>query len=120
MIVGSVGSGKSALLHAILGELDRTAGKLETRGSLSYACQEPWIFEGTLQQNVVFSKGQYDEARYKKVIKACALESDIKQFPGGDQVQIGQRGVVLSGGQKARLGLARAVYHNADMILMDD
>jgi ABC-type bacteriocin/lantibiotic exporter with double-glycine peptidase domain len=120
MIIGKVGSGKSALLNAILGELDRTVGKLETRGSLSYACQEPWLFEGTLQQNVVFTKGSFDQARYKKVIEACALESDIKQFPGGDQVEIGARGVVLSGGQKARVGLARAVYHNADIIAMDD
>ncbi|XP_055381149.1 probable multidrug resistance-associated protein lethal(2)03659 [Condylostylus longicornis] len=118
-IVGSVGAGKSSLLNAILGEMELTEGNLKINGKLSYCCQEPWLFEGSIRDNIVFIE-EYDERRYKHVIKVCALQRDLDLLPHGDSTIVGERGISLSGGQKARVNLARAVYRKADIYLLDD
>ncbi|KAJ8918369.1 hypothetical protein NQ315_008063 [Exocentrus adspersus] len=118
-IIGPVGSGKSSLLQTILGELVVTNGNIEINGTLSYASQEPWVFAATVRQNIVFG-AEYDKKRYNEVVRACALEADFKQFPDGDQTIVGDRGASLSGGQKARVNLARAVYRDMDIYLLDD
>ncbi|GLV39331.1 uncharacterized protein CBL_20420 [Carabus blaptoides fortunei] len=118
-IIGPVGAGKSSLLQAILGELQPDAGNVVINGKLSYASQEPWVFAASVRQNILFGL-EYDKQRYQRVIKACALEKDFKQFPFADQTIVGDRGASLSGGQKARINLARAVYRQADIFLLDD
>ncbi|XP_018322246.1 multidrug resistance-associated protein 4 [Agrilus planipennis] len=118
-IVGPVGSGKSSILQLLLGELLPSEGNLEVGGSISYASQEPWLFVSTVQKNILFGQ-KYKENYYKQVVKVCALETDFKQFPYGDKTLVGERGVSLSGGQKARINLARAVYREADIYLLDD
>uniref|UniRef100_A0A6G1SI71 Multidrug resistance-associated protein 4 n=1 Tax=Aceria tosichella TaxID=561515 RepID=A0A6G1SI71_9ACAR len=119
VIVGRVGSGKSSVLMSILGELPLAAGRMQIRGRLSYASQEPWIFAGTVRENVLFGK-KFNATRYKDVLRACSLDRDIKLFPQGDETIVGERGVSLSGGQKARINLARAIYYDADIYLLDD
>lgn len=118
-IVGQVGAGKSTLLQVILGELDVDSGLLSVNGTVSYAAQEAWIFEGSLRSNIVFVE-EFDEKRYRDVVKVCALERDFKLFASGDATVVGERGINLSGGQKARVNLARAVYKRADIYLLDD
>ncbi|XP_030388616.1 probable multidrug resistance-associated protein lethal(2)03659 [Scaptodrosophila lebanonensis] len=118
-IVGSVGAGKSTLLHAILGELELMEGRVEVHGKVSYAPQEPWIFQGSIRENIVFV-APYEEQRYKAVVHACQLERDMELFPRGDATIVGERGISLSGGQKARISLARAVYRQADIYIFDD
>ena len=94
-------------------------GSIQINGTLSYASQEPWIFSGTLRMNVLFGQ-PFDAERYWNVIKVCALHQDIQKFDYGDLTLVGERGVSLSGGQKARVNLARAIYRNADIYLLDD
>ncbi|XP_049951176.1 probable multidrug resistance-associated protein lethal(2)03659 isoform X3 [Schistocerca serialis cubense] len=118
-VIGPVGAGKSSLLQTILGELPLTSGRLIVRGKTSYASQEPWLFAGSLRQNILFGE-PYDRVWYKRVIKACALEEDFASFPHSDKTLVGDRGIMLSGGQKARVNLARAVYRRADIYLLDD
>lgn len=118
-IVGPVGGGKSTFLNVLLGEVPLCEGEVHINGRMSYASQEPWVFEGTVRDNIVFID-EYDPVRYAKVIKACALQQDFKLFPHGDNTIVGERGVSLSGGQKARVNLARAVYRKADIYLLDD
>lgn len=118
-IVGPVGCGKSSLLQVILKELRKTGGEIDVHGKVSYAAQEPWIFKGTIRQNILFGK-EMNTKRYNEVIRVCALERDFKVFPYGDNSIVGERGVLLSGGQKARICLARAVYRDADIYLLDD
>jgi len=118
-LVGAVGSGKTSLLMAFTGEMPKTFGSLRYQGNIAYCEQDPTIFAGTFRDNVLFGK-PFDHDFYKTVIKACNLESDLKLFPNGDQSEIGERGNNLSGGQKARLALARAVYSQADIYLLDD
>lgn len=101
-IVGPVGAGKSSLLQALLRELPLECGSMSINGSISYACQEPWIFAGSVRQNILFGK-DYDADRYDAVVKTCALIKDFDQFENGDRTIVGDRGVSLSGGQKARL-----------------
>lgn len=119
IILGRVGSGKSSVLMSILGELPLVSGKMKIRGRISYSSQEAWIFAGTVKENVLFGKA-YDEKRYSKVLKVCSLDRDIKLFPYGDETIVGERGVSLSGGQRARINLARAIYYDADIYLLDD
>jgi len=119
IIVGRVGSGKSSVLMSILGELPLASGRMKIRGKLSYSAQEPWIFAGSVRDNVLFGK-PYDEKRYKEVLHVCSLDKDIKLFPQGDETVVGERGVSLSGGQRARINLARAIYYDADIYLLDD
>nr|ACZ64280.1 ATP-binding cassette sub-family C member 4 [Trichoplusia ni] len=119
-VAGPVGAGKSSLLHLILGELKETSGTVNLGGSrISYASQEPWLFVGTVRENILFGT-PYDRIRYKKVVKACALVRDFELLPHGDSTLVGERGISLSGGQRARIGLARACYRPADIYLLDD
>ncbi|XP_060808875.1 probable multidrug resistance-associated protein lethal(2)03659 [Amyelois transitella] len=118
-IVGTVGSGKSTLLQAILREVAPTAGHLEVNGVVAYAAQEPWLFEASVRQNILFGQ-QMDLRRYKQVIKCCQLKTDLDILPHGDKTIVGERGASLSGGQRARISLARCVYQNADLYLLDD
>lgn len=118
-IIGPVGSGKSTILHTILGELETDSGELIVNGKVSYSCQEPFLFEGSVRQNILFTE-KYDEQRYKEVIRVCALERDLQLLPYGDYQMIGERGASLSGGQRARVNLARAIYRKADIYLLDD
>ena len=118
-IIGPVGCGKSSLLMAMLGELPLTDGKLQRNGATAYAAQEPWVFSDTLRNNILFGR-PFDHHRYETVLEVCDLTKDIAGFPNGDLTLIGQRGVTLSGGQRARVCLARAVYPEADIYLLDD
>jgi len=119
IVTGRVGSGKSSLLMALQGEIPRTSGTLSVKGHIAYVPQIPWIFSGTLRDNITFGR-PYDENKYQRIVDVCDLQHDIQRFPKGDQSMIGQRGVMLSGGQRARVSLARAVYSDADIYLMDD
>ncbi|XP_053667782.1 probable multidrug resistance-associated protein lethal(2)03659 [Anopheles marshallii] len=118
-IIGSIGAGKSTLLNMIIGEQCATEGQVTVNGTISYCPQNPWLFEGTIKQNVIFLE-QYDEKRYRTVLSVCALERDIEIWPHGDQTMVGERGYSLSGGQKARINLARALYRSAEIYLLDD
>ncbi|KAK4880384.1 hypothetical protein RN001_008530 [Aquatica leii] len=118
-VIGPVGSGKSSLLQIILEELSLNRGKLDVHGEVSYAAQEPWLFTGSVRQNIVFNK-PYENARYKTIVHKCSLKRDFGLFPVGDKTIVGERGVSLSGGQRARINLARAVYQDADIYLLDD
>nr|XP_015838864.1 PREDICTED: multidrug resistance-associated protein 4-like isoform X2 [Tribolium castaneum] len=117
-LTGVCGSGKTSLLKTILGEVE-VKGTIFCQGTISYAPQEPWIFSGSLEENVLFGE-KFDKERYTKVIQVCALEHDLSLLPNGENTLVGERGVMLSGGQRARIGLARAVYRNADLYLLDD
>ena len=119
VVTGPVGSGKSTLLSAIAGELSNVSGSVTFQGTISYAHQTAWAFSGTIRENILFGL-PYDEPKYTRVIESCALADDILQFPDGDQTFVGERGEVLSGGQRARISLARAVYADADLYLLDD
>lgn len=118
-VIGTVGSGKSSLLQAILGELQKDKGSIEIGGTLSYANQEAFLFEGTVRSNILFTE-EYEEKRYLQVVAACGLSKDFEQLENGDLTVVGEKGVSLSGGQKARINLARAVYKNVDIYLLDD
>ena len=108
-IVGAVGSGKSSLISAILGEMECIDGKVEINGSLAYCAQEAWIQNATLKNNILFQK-DLDKDKYNSVLEACALKSDLDTLPAGDSTEIGEKGINLSGGQKHRVSLARAIY----------
>ncbi|KAH1001477.1 hypothetical protein HUJ04_005494 [Dendroctonus ponderosae] len=118
-IIGPVGSGKTTLLHAILGELVPLSGTVQVTGKVSYASQEPWLFVGSVRQNITFGQN-YDARKYHEVVRVCQLQRDFSLFPYGDRTVVGERGVSLSGGQRARINLARAVYKDADIYLLDD
>ncbi|XP_035914948.1 multidrug resistance-associated protein 1 isoform X1 [Anopheles stephensi] len=118
-VVGTVGSGKSSLLSAFLGEMDKISGRVNTLGRIAYVSQQAWIQNATLKDNILFGKPM-DQRRYNRVIEACALKPDIEMLPGGDMTEIGEKGINLSGGQKQRVSLARAVYNDADVYFLDD
>uniref|UniRef100_A0A8D0DF89 Cystic fibrosis transmembrane conductance regulator n=1 Tax=Sander lucioperca TaxID=283035 RepID=A0A8D0DF89_SANLU len=118
-VIGPVGAGKSSLLSTILRELPHEKGVLTVKGQLTYAAQQPWVFPGTIRSNILFGK-ELDTQKYERVIRACALKRDMELLPDGDLTIIGDRGATLSGGQKARVNLARAVYQDADIYLLDD
>uniref|UniRef100_A0A0D6QX25 ABC transporter C family member 10 n=1 Tax=Araucaria cunninghamii TaxID=56994 RepID=A0A0D6QX25_ARACU len=118
-ICGEVGSGKSTLLAAILGEVPKLRGSLRVCGTLAYVSQTAWIQSGTVQDNILFGRPMYKQ-KYKKVIQKASLEKDLENLPFGDLTEIGERGVNLSGGQKQRIQLARALYQDADIYLLDD
>ncbi|XP_042293366.1 ATP-binding cassette sub-family C member 12-like isoform X2 [Sceloporus undulatus] len=118
-ICGNVGSGKSSIITAILGQMYLHKGTVAVDGSLAYVSQQAWIFHGTVRENILFGQ-TYDEQRYNYAIKVCCLRSDMDILPYGDMTEIGERGINLSGGQKQRISLARAVYANRDIYLLDD
>ncbi|EDW47093.1 GM21118 [Drosophila sechellia] len=118
-VIGLTGSGKSSLIQAILGELKAESGQLKVNGSLSYSSQEAWLFSGTVRQNILFGQPM-DSQRYEEVVKKCALERDFDLLPLRDHTIVGERGASLSGGQRARISLARSVYRKASIYLLDD
>ncbi|XP_033349715.1 probable multidrug resistance-associated protein lethal(2)03659 isoform X1 [Bombus vosnesenskii] len=118
-VIGQIGSGKSSLLQVILRELSLTEGVLETNGKISFADQRPWIFASSIRQNILFGQSM-NEARYNEVIRVCQLTRDIDLFTHKDRTMAGERGINLSGGQRARINLARALYTDADIYLLDD
>ncbi len=118
VVTGSTGAGKSSLLSAIKGNMKRVEGNVSIDGT-SILCGSPWIQSTTIRENIVFGS-KFDPALYRKTIKACSLEIDINNLPAGDMTSVGERGVTLSGGQKARINLARAIYSQRDIYLFDD
>uniref|UniRef100_A0A8C9PWW0 Multidrug resistance-associated protein 1-like n=1 Tax=Spermophilus dauricus TaxID=99837 RepID=A0A8C9PWW0_SPEDA len=118
-IVGQVGSGKSSVLSAILGEMQKLTGVVQRKGSVAYVSQQAWIQNCILQENILFGS-MMQKQFYERILEACALLPDLEQLPNGDQTEIGERGVNISGGQKQRVSLARAVYSGADIYLLDD
>ena len=119
VITGPVGSGKSTLLSTIAGEGTTKNISITCRGSIIFVPQIPWLFSGTVRDNILFGE-PYEESKYARIIEACALADDIQQFPDGDKAVVGERGAALSGGQRARVSLARAAYADADLYLLDD
>ncbi|KAH9913678.1 P-loop containing nucleoside triphosphate hydrolase protein [Epithele typhae] len=127
LIVGPTGAGKTSLLMALLGEMHAhpsapglgTCVRLPREGGVAYAAQESWVQSETIRDNILFGS-TFDEVRYDKVIKQCALERDLALFAAGDKTEVGEKGITLSGGQKARITLARAVYSKAEILLLDD
>ncbi|GMK55604.1 hypothetical protein CspeluHIS016_0206600 [Cutaneotrichosporon spelunceum] len=125
LVCGPTGSGKSSLLAALIGELhfepqnDTAFYHLPREGGVSYAAQESWCTSASIQENILFGR-PYDHARYRKVLHDCALEQDLKLFDDGDETEIGEKGITLSGGQKARVTLARAIYSATEIVLLDD
>ncbi|XP_026871524.2 multidrug resistance-associated protein 1 isoform X1 [Electrophorus electricus] len=118
-VVGHVGSGKSSLLSAFLGEMHKQEGCVSVKGSVAYVPQQAWIQNTTLRENIVFGQ-ERRESWYHRVLEACALLPDLDVLPGGDATEIGEKGVNLSGGQKQRVSLARAVYCDCAVYLLDD
>ena len=118
-VVGQVGSGKSSLLSAMLGEMKRVRGAMNLKGKVAYAAQQAWIQNSTLQGNITFGK-RFNKDLYDRVIESCALKQDLEMLPGGDQTEIGEKGINLSGGQKQRVSIARSVYSNGSLYLLDD
>ncbi|KAJ8457503.1 hypothetical protein ONZ45_g18288 [Pleurotus djamor] len=118
-IVGRVGSGKSSLLQALIGEMRKTRGEVKFGGMVSYVPQRAWIQNATVRENIFFGQPP-DETRLNQVIEACSLEHDLSILPDGVETEIGEKGITLSGGQKARVSLARAAYSDADIVLLDD
>lgn len=119
VVTGPVGSGKSSLLQIIIGELPISEGKIFFDGQIAHVPQTPWLLSGTIRENILFGR-KFDYQRYEEVVEACALNQDFKKFVKGDLTNIGERGISLSGGQKSRVALARAVYSEADVYLLDD
>ncbi|XP_036402430.1 canalicular multispecific organic anion transporter 1-like [Megalops cyprinoides] len=118
-VVGAVGSGKSSLVSAMLGEMHSLKGYVNIKGSVAYVPQQAWIQNATLRDNILFGS-PLEDSRYHRVLDACALRPDLELLPGGDETEIGEKGVNLSGGQKQRVSLARATYSSADIYLLDD
>ncbi|KAJ2660729.1 Multidrug resistance-associated protein 1 [Coemansia sp. RSA 1200] len=118
-VVGKTGSGKSSLLLSICGEVERTKGAGAVFGSIALMEQSPWIMNDTVRENILFGR-EFDEDHYNRVVEACALADDIKVWTNGDRTVIGERGINISGGQCARLALARTVYSKADIYVLDD
>ena len=118
-VCGVVGAGKSTLLQAIIKELPYCQGKMEVKGKVSYFEQEAVIFSQTIKENVLFGR-DFDQIRYEEVIKASCLLHDFQLFEDGENTLVGQKGLTLSGGQKARVSLARMLYGEADIYVLDD
>ncbi|KAF8803422.1 multidrug resistance-associated ABC transporter [Phlegmacium glaucopus] len=125
LIIGPTGSGKTSILMALLGEMHFIPSTVDSwynlprQGGVAYAAQESWVQNETIRDNILFGS-PYDEERYQKVIYQCALTRDLELFEAGDSTEVGEKGLTLSGGQKARVTLARAIYSSAEIILLDD
>ncbi|RZC91261.1 hypothetical protein C5167_027324 [Papaver somniferum] len=118
-ICGEVGAGKSTLLAAILGEVPEVEGSIQVHGKLAYVSQIAWIQSGSIQKNILFGRTM-DEPKYQETLEKCSLVKDLEMLPHGDLTEIGERGINISGGQKQRIQLARALYQDADIYLLDD
>ncbi|XP_042637639.1 ATP-binding cassette sub-family C member 12 [Orycteropus afer afer] len=118
-ICGNVGSGKSSLIAALLGQMQLQEGVVAVNGTLAYVSQQAWIFHGNVRENILFGE-KYDHQRYQHTIRVCGLQKDLSSLPYGDLTEIGERGLNLSGGQRQRINLARAVYSNHEIYLLDD
>lgn len=118
-VIGTVGSGKTSLLAALAGDMRKMSGKVKMASSRAFCPQYAWIQNATVKENILFGK-LYKSKWYRDVVDACALQPDLDILPAGDQTEIGERGITLSGGQKQRLNIARAIYFDADIVLMDD
>jgi ABC-type transport system involved in cytochrome bd biosynthesis fused ATPase/permease subunit len=114
-----LGSGKSSLLSALLGEMRRVQGSVSLAGRVAFCPQQPCIMNATVMDNVLFGL-PYDEAKYAQALKFAALMPDLDLLPARDKTEIGERGITLSGGQKARVSMARALFASADVLLLDD
>jgi len=119
MIVGPVGSGKSSIASALLGEITKVSGDVVVGGRVSYCAQQAWITSASVRENILFGL-PYDEERYLRAVRVCALEPDLRTFAAGDQTAVGEKGITLSGGQKQRISLARSVYSEREVYLWDD
>ncbi|RLN67554.1 hypothetical protein BBP00_00001541 [Phytophthora kernoviae] len=121
IVVGGVGSGKSSLVNAILGEMQQVGGARVVQGGIAYASQQAWIQNQTVRDNILFGE-PFDAEYYRSVISACQLMTDFAMLEQGDQTEIGERGINLSGGQRARISVARALYHTRklDFVVLDD
>ncbi|GIY32689.1 hypothetical protein CDAR_553333 [Caerostris darwini] len=118
-IIGPVGSGKTSLLSALLGEMHKTRGSVDLKGSLAYVPQQAWILNQSVRDNIRMMKHMREE-KYSKILDRCCLRPDLEILPAGDATEIGEKGVNLSGGQKQRISIARAVYQDKDIYLLDD
>uniref|UniRef100_A0A8C9FUH6 ABC-type glutathione-S-conjugate transporter n=1 Tax=Pavo cristatus TaxID=9049 RepID=A0A8C9FUH6_PAVCR len=118
-VVGHVGCGKSSLVSALLGEMEKLEGEVAVKGSVAYVPQQAWIQNATLKDNILFGQAP-NEQKYQNVLEACALKTDLEVLPGGDHTEIGEKGINLSGGQRQRVSLARAVFSSSDIYLLDD
>lgn len=118
-VIGPTGSGKTSLISALLGEMTSMGGALEIEGRVAYAPQQAWIFNATLKENIIFGR-PYDAERYARAIETAQLTRDLTLMGAGDQTEIGEKGINLSGGQRQRLNIARAVYAETDIVLLDD
>jgi ATP-binding cassette, subfamily C (CFTR/MRP), member 1 len=118
-LVGRVGAGKSSFLSALLGDMTKVSGEVVTRGKVAYVAQTPWIMNASVKENILFGH-RYDADFYERTVEACAMLDDFKALPDGDNTEVGEKGISLSGGQKSRLALARAVYARADVYFLDD
>ncbi|KAF2200754.1 ABC multidrug transporter-like protein [Delitschia confertaspora ATCC 74209] len=118
-VIGTVGSGKTSLLAALAGDMRKTNGEVMIGASRAFCPQYAWIQNATVKDNIVFGK-EFKRGWYESVIDACALRADLEMLPNGDQTEIGERGITVSGGQKQRLNIARAIYFDADIVIMDD
>jgi len=118
-IIGATGAGKSSLLHAVLGEIPTNSGVVQTRGTIAYVPQQAWIYNATIRNNILFGM-EYDEKRYCRAVRISGLSKDLQNLAAGDMTEIGERGINLSGGQKQRVSIARSVYADCDVYLLDD
>ena len=118
-VVGAVGSGKSSLLQGLIGEMRKTKGSVTFAGNLAYCSQTPWSQNATIRDNVTFGQ-PFDETRYWEVLRQSCLLADLDALPNGDLTQIGEKGITLSGGQRQRVSIARTLYYDADIVLLDD
>ncbi|XP_047385033.1 ATP-binding cassette sub-family C member 12 isoform X2 [Sciurus carolinensis] len=118
-ICGNVGSGKSSLIAAVLGQMQLQKGIVAVNGTLAYVSQQAWIFHGNVRENILFGE-KYDHQRYQHTVRVCGLQKDLRSLPYGDLTEIGERGLNLSGGQRQRISLARAVYSDRQLYLLDD
>ncbi|XP_031505871.1 ABC transporter C family member 13 [Nymphaea colorata] len=119
IFIGKFGSGKSSVINALLGEMNSESSNITLNGSIAYANQVPWVINDTVRNNILFGR-PYDEKKYRETLHFSHLEADLLLFGNGDSTVIGERGSTLSGGQRARISLARTLYSEADIYILDD